>query len=143
MLRFTTFDYNDIRRHGEEAYPNECCGILLGTPDGKARRVQSVLRCNNCADEPQTCYQIDGRDLARAQREARDRGLAIIGFYHSHPDHPAIWSPSDLEGAHWIGCSYVITSVERAKAVRTNSFALTGSREDDKAMIEEPVVIEA
>ena len=76
------------------------------------------------------------------QREARERDLDIVGFYHSHPDHPAQWSQTDLNEAHWIGCSYVITSVEQGKAALTNSFALTGSREEDKALVDEEIVIE-
>jgi proteasome lid subunit RPN8/RPN11 len=68
--------------------------------------------------------------------------LDIVGFYHSHPDHPARWSATDFDEAHWIGCSYVITSVETGKAVLTNSFALTGTSEDDKALVDEVIEVE-
>ena len=106
MLNLQASDYDKIRRHGEETYPNECCGILVGTSEGGIRSVRSVVRCNNVrTDSSQTHYHIDPRELVRAQREARESGLDIIGFYHSHPDHPAQWSPTDLEQAHWIGCS--------------------------------------
>jgi proteasome lid subunit RPN8/RPN11 len=141
MLKLQASDYDKIRRHGEETYPNECCGILVGTSEGDVRTVRSAIRCNNVrADSPQTRYDIDPRDLVRTQREATRR-LDIVGFYHSHPDHPAQWSPTDLEEAHWIGCSYVITAVESGKATQTNSFALTGSREEDKALVEEEVLL--
>ena len=144
MLNLQPSDYDKIRRHGEETYPNECCGILVGTSEGDIRSVRSVVRCDNVrTDSSQTHYHIDPRQLVRSQREARESGLDIIGFYHSHPDHPAQWSPTDLEQAHWIGCSYVITSVENGKAAQTNSFALSGSREEDKALAEEEVMLAA
>ena len=55
-----------------------------------------------------------------------------MGFYHSHPDHPALWSPTDLAEAHWLGSSYVITSVAGGAAAETRSFDLAGSGEEDK-----------
>ncbi len=142
MLKFLESDYAEIRRHGEETYPHECCGILLGTSEGEVRVVCASIRCGNTrTDSPQNRYNIDPRDLVRAQREANERGLDIVGFYHSHPDHPARWSQTDFEEAHWIGCSYVITSVEKGKAVQTNSFALTGTTEEDKALVEEEIAV--
>jgi len=142
MLKFTASDYDEIRRHGEETYPDECCGILLGTVDGGTRIVRSIVRCRNTrTDAPQQRYHIDPRELVRAQRDGRDRGLEVIGFYHSHPDHPARPSPTDLEEAHWIGCSYAITTVEKGRATVTASFVLTGSTEEDKAFAEEKIVV--
>jgi proteasome lid subunit RPN8/RPN11 len=143
MLRFKSSDYDEIRRHGEDTYPHECCGILLGTADGNVRTVQAVIRCNNTrTDSPHNRYHIDPCELVRAQREAHERGIDIVGFYHSHPDHPPRWSQTDFNEAHWIGCSYVITSVEQGRAAITNSFALTGDTEEDKAMVDEEVVVE-
>ena len=142
MLKFSQSDYAEIRHHGEETYPHECCGILLGTSEGEVRTVRASIRCGNTrTDSPQNRYNIDPRELVRAQREAHERGLDIVGFYHSHPDHPARWSQTDFEEAHWIGCSYVITSVEKGKAAQTNSFALTGTTEEDKALVQEEVVV--
>jgi proteasome lid subunit RPN8/RPN11 len=74
--------------------------------------------------------------LVRIQREALLAGQDIVGFYHSHPDHPAQWSSTDLDEAHWTGCSYVITSVEKGHAVLTNSFLLLGE-EDEKRLEDE------
>jgi proteasome lid subunit RPN8/RPN11 len=141
LLKITSEDYEALRRHGEETYPHECCGILLGRMDDDGiRTVTSVARCGNTRnDSPQNRYRIDDRELIRIQREGRERGEDIIGFYHSHPDHPARWSPTDLEEAHWIGSSYVITSVEKGKAVLTNSFELSGSDEADKRLVDEIV----
>jgi proteasome lid subunit RPN8/RPN11 len=110
--------------------------------DGDERSVKAVVRCGNTReDSPQNRYNIDPRELVRIQREARERGLDIVGFYHSHPDHPARWSPTDLEEAHWIGCSYVITSVERGRAAQTNSFLLSGENEERKRFEEEDLAI--
>ena len=128
-----------LRKHGEESYPHECCGILVGTFSDDGNRVHSVVRCGNTrSDSPHNRYQIDPIDLLRAQREASDAGLEIVGFYHSHPDHPARWSSTDLAEAHWTGCSYVITSVEQGKAVLTNSFLLVED-EQGKRFEDEPI----
>lgn len=143
MLKLRQIDYDEIRRHGEETYPHECCGVLLGAiATDDTREVQATVRCGNTRiDSPQNRYNIDPRELVRVQREARERDLDIVGFYHSHPDHPALWSPTDFAEAHWIGCSYVITSVEKGKAALTNSFALTGTTEEDKALVDEEIVV--
>jgi proteasome lid subunit RPN8/RPN11 len=143
MLKLRPADYDEIRRHGEETYPHECCGVLLGVIGDDWREVRATVRCGNTRiDSPQNRYNIDPRELVRVQREARERDLDIVGFYHSHPDHPARWSPTDFQEAHWIGCSYVITSVEHGRAEQTNSFALTGATEEDKALVDEPIVVE-
>lgn len=140
MLKISSSDYTAIRRHGEETYPQECCGILIGTIERDTRSVLRTIRCKNIhTDSPQTRYEIDPRELMRAQREAHERGLDVVGFYHSHPDHPAQWSPTDLEEAHWIGCSYVITNVDNGIATETSSFALTGRTEEDKGLQEEEI----
>ncbi len=140
MLRIRCADYGALRQHGEETYPYECCGVLLGQMDGDIRSVSSVVRCGNTrTDSPQNRYNIDPKELVRIQRLGRERGEDIIGFYHSHPDHPARWSSTDLAEAHWFGCSYVITSVEEGKAVLTNAFELTGSDETDKKLADEKI----
>ena len=142
MLKLARSHYDALRQHGEETYPHECCGVLLGRVDDDARVVTSIARCGNTRDDsPQNRYNIDPKELIRIQREARERGEDIVGFYHSHPDHPPRWSPTDLAEAHWFGCSYVITSVEKGKAAVTNSFELTGSEEDDKQFVGEKVEV--
>jgi proteasome lid subunit RPN8/RPN11 len=142
MLKLTQYAYELIRHHGEETYPHECCGVLLGRMNGDGRVVTSVARCGNTrTDSPQNRYHIDPRELVRIQREGRERDEDILGFYHSHPDHPARWSQTDLAEAHWFGCSYVITSVEKGQAVTTNSFLLDGVGEEDKQLVDEPIVV--
>jgi len=140
MLAIRQAELDALRRHGEETYPHECCGVMLGRMDGDERVVEAVSRAGNTrADSPHNRYNIDPRELVRIQRESRERSLDIVGFYHSHPDHPARWSQTDLTEAHWVGCSYVITSVEKGRAAATNSFALEGSGEDDKHFTDEQI----
>ena len=130
--------YDQLRRHGEESYPHECCGVLQGEFDevgGKA--VKAVVPCGNTrTDSPANRYRISPSELLRIQREALLAGHDIVGFYHSHPDHPAQWSATDLAEAHWTGCSYVITSVEKGRAVLTNSFLLL-DQEEAKHFVDE------
>jgi proteasome lid subunit RPN8/RPN11 len=144
MLKITQKDYDDIRRHGEETYPQECCGVLLGRfADDGSRLVTSTMRCGNTrTDSAHNRYNIDPRELVRIQRQGREHGQDIVGFYHSHPDHPARWSATDFAEAHWIGSSYVITSVEKGKAEVTNSFELSGADESDKHFSDEPIIVE-
>jgi proteasome lid subunit RPN8/RPN11 len=142
MLRISQTDYDSIQRHGEETYPHECCGVLLGRFEDDARVVMRAARCGNTrTDSAHDRYHIDPKELIQIQREGRERGEEILGFYHSHPDHPARWSVTDLAEAHWIGCSYVITSVEKGKAAITNSFELTGTDEADKKFVDEQVAV--
>ena len=142
MLKISKSTRDSLRQHGEQTYPHECCGAMLGAiePDGTIT-VTAIARCGNTrTDSPQNRYNIDPRELMNIQRDALKAGVDIVGFYHSHPDHPARWSPTDLAEAHWIGCSYVITSVDQGHANITNSFRLMGSEEQRYFEDEEIVV---
>src|SRR5690349_5613848 len=144
MVKLPKSLLEEIRAHAEEVYPHECCGILLGLMnfESNEREATLAIRCGNmCSDSPENRYSIDPRELIAAQQLARERGEDIIGFYHSHPDHPPRWSPTDFAEAHWIGCSYVITSVNQGKADVTKSFALRGTTEEDKYFEQEPIAI--
>lgn len=133
--------YDAIRAHGEETYPNECCGAMLGRPDANGWNVVESIRAGNTrTDSAHNRYNIAPLELVRIQRSAREKGLEIAGFYHSHPDHPAQWSPTDFAEAHWLGCSYVITSVAQGNATETNAFLLVGTTEEDKRF--EPQLIQ-
>ena len=144
MLRIAYADYEALRAHGEETYPNECCGVLLGKNiAGEGNHVQQIVRAGNTrTDSAHNRYNIAPQELVKIQRQARSLGLDIVGFYHSHPDHPAQWSKTDFAEAHWLGCSYIITSVEQGKAVTTNSFLLLGTGEDDKKFEDEAIQID-
>ena len=142
MLRISQSQYDALRAHGEETYPHECCGALLGRFEGDDRVVKSVVRCGNTRDDsPQNRYHIAPAELVKIQREGRAQGWDIVGFYHSHPDHPAQWSQTDFAEAHWIGCSYVITSVQHGKATVTNAFLLTGDVEENKRFADEEIQV--
>ena len=143
MLRLRFADYEALRAHGEETYPHECCGIMLGMHDGDGNIVKQLIRAGNTrTDSAHNRYHIAPEELIRAQREGRKAGLDIIGFYHSHPDHPAQWSPTDFAEAHWFGCSYVITAIEQGRAKVTNSFLLKGASEDEKSFDDEALEID-
>ncbi|HEY0795372.1 MAG TPA: M67 family metallopeptidase [Acidisarcina sp.] len=155
LLTLTEATYQAIREHGEETYPNECCGILLGhahaAPAPGAPRdpptrelptnevIEAIRAGNTRTDSAHNRYNIAPQELVRAQREAREKGLDIVGFYHSHPDHPAHWSSTDFAEAHWLGCSYIITAIEKGKATTTNSFLLTGPSEEEKQFHPQPI----
>ena len=138
--------YEQLRAHGEETYPYECCGIMLGKLGEDGIEVSSLLRAGNTrTDSAHNRYHIDPRELIAAQREGRKLGMEIVGFYHSHPDHPAMWSSTDFAEAHWFGCSYVITAVSGNKqtgnATVTNSFLLNGTSEEDKTLEAQPITV--
>jgi proteasome lid subunit RPN8/RPN11 len=133
VLQINKAIYEAIRSHGEETYPHECCGVLLGRQTADGWFIETSVRAGNTrTDSAHNRYQIAPVELVKIEREARQQGLSIGGFYHSHPDHPAQWSPTDFAEAHWLGCSYVITAVARGKATVTHSFLLDGATEEDK-----------
>ena len=148
MLKLSESVYNTLREHGEETYPHECCGVLLGRSVQNAdnldiNTVEDAVRAGNTrTDAAHNRYHIAPQELIKIQRQGRERGLDIVGFYHSHPDHPAQWSKTDFEEAHWLGCSYVITAVANGVAQQTNSFLLTGTNEDDKSFKDETIQVE-
>ncbi len=109
-----------IEAHGAEGYPDEICGIMLGAQADHV--VTEVRRARNIiVERSQDRYEIDPRDHIRIQREADATGLDIVGYYHSHPDHPAQASLFDTERA-WSGYVYVIVSIQGGKPVDANAF---------------------
>jgi len=143
MIHIAYKHYEALRAHGEETYPHECCGVLLGKSEADGNHVYEIVRAGNTrTDSAHNRYNIAPIELVKIQRQARGLGYDIIGFYHSHPDHPAQWSKTDFAEAHWMGCSYIITSVEKGASKITNSFLLTGTGEDDKAFQDEGITIE-
>jgi proteasome lid subunit RPN8/RPN11 len=104
--------------------------------------MESIRAGNTRTDSAHNRYHIAPIELVRIQRVARDKGLKIAGFYHSHPDHPAQWSTTDFAEAHWLGCSYVIIAVSQGNATDTNSFLLAGAIEEDKRFEQQAIEIE-
>jgi len=142
ILHMTRAVYEQIRAHGEETYPNECCGVLLGHSTPKCWTVEMAVPAGNTrTDSAHNRYQIAPLELVKIERDASRQGLGIAGFYHSHPDHPAHWSTTDLAEAHWLGCSYVITAVAKGHATATNSFLLAGSTEEEKRFEQERIEV--
>src|SRR5262245_46420939 len=101
-----------IRRHGEETYPNECCGALVGAPG----QVTDAVALPNTTDEgPRRRFLVRPSDYRLAEQRARELGADLLGFYHSHPDHPARPSQFDLDHA-WPTFAYVIVAVAAGTA---------------------------
>jgi proteasome lid subunit RPN8/RPN11 len=126
-----------IRRHGEQTYPEECGGLLLGVPDGEVRVIHEALPLTNTRpDSRHNRVELSPLDYARAEREAAKRGLGVWGYYHSHPDHPAIPSGFDLQHAPFIEWSYLIVSVRDGKAAEVRAWTV---REDRSQFDEEEI----
>lgn len=146
ILRLPRAAFEDLRAHGEQIYPRECCGALLGKPllgksGSEGWRIEALVRATNArADFAR--YEIAPAELVRIAQEARSRGLEIAGFYHSHPDHPAQWSATDLAEAHWLGASYVITEVAEGKATLTRAWLLAGTCEEEKRFEAQEIRVE-
>ncbi|HUN62330.1 MAG TPA: M67 family metallopeptidase [Candidatus Sulfotelmatobacter sp.] len=127
-----------IRAHGVETYPHESCGALIGRDGakGKPREILEVLPLVNRRDDsPRNRFSVSTRDVIAAEREAQARGLSVVGWYHSHPDHSA--KPSEFDREHaWPWYSYIIVSVEKGVAREMRSWQL---REDRAEYLEEEV----
>jgi proteasome lid subunit RPN8/RPN11 len=123
-LRVSEGLLGEIRRHGEGAYPAECCGALVGrvSPSGTKEVVRLAPAVNRRTDDPHR-YLIAPDDLRRLESELRLEGLEIVGYYHSHPDHPAVPSGYDTEHA-WPWYSYLIVRVERGRGREAASWVL-------------------
>jgi proteasome lid subunit RPN8/RPN11 len=126
----------EIRRAGERAYPAECCGVLGGRVNELKEVVQLAPVVNRRTDDPHR-YLISPDDLLRITRELRRSDLEVLGYYHSHPDHPAEPSAFDSEHA-WPWYSYVIVRVDRGRAGEMTSWVL---EEDCTAMHQEPLQV--
>jgi proteasome lid subunit RPN8/RPN11 len=126
-LRLSGAVADEIRRHGESAYPAECCGALVGRSDGSAKEVLRLSPAvNRRTDDPHR-YLIAPDDLRRLEAEVRAAGLEIVGYYHSHPDHPAVPSAFDTEHA-WPWYSYLIVQIHRGRGADMGSWVLDDER---------------
>jgi proteasome lid subunit RPN8/RPN11 len=114
-----------IEAEGSAAYPNECCGILVGRDVDGRRLVERLVEGRNVfeADEQYHRFSIDPRQQMKAEREAEADGKVVLGFYHSHPDHPARPSEYDREHA-WPFYSYVIVAIAKGKPADMTSWVL-------------------
>ena len=123
-LRLNAQVHAAIRAHGSETYPNECCGALIGR-DGT---VTETLALPNTTDEgPRRRFMVRPQDYREAEQRASQTGGELLGFYHSHPDHPAKPSQYDLDHA-WPFFSYVIVSVRDGVSEDMTSWRLREDR---------------
>jgi proteasome lid subunit RPN8/RPN11 len=119
-----------IRGHGASDYPNETCGALLGLDGKDGREVRMLFPLTNRRDDsPRNRFSVTADDVRAAERAAKEAGVEVVGWYHSHPDHPA--RPSDYDRDHaWPWYSYVIVSVAAGKPQDMTSWLLA----DDRSM---------
>jgi proteasome lid subunit RPN8/RPN11 len=125
-LRLAGALVDQIRRTGEQAYPAECCGVLVGRANPVREVERLVPVANRRTDDPHR-YLISPDDLRRVAAELSGSGLEVLGFYHSHPDHAAAPSRFDLEHA-WPWYSYVIVRVDGGRAAELMSWRLENDR---------------
>jgi proteasome lid subunit RPN8/RPN11 len=113
-----------VAAHAREASPAECCGVLLGAAD----RIFETVRARNLSDDPNR-FVIDPQDHIAARRDARVRGLQVVGFYHSHPHSEPSPSAADIAEASYDGCLYLIVSLVSEPAARLFQMNAGGPRE--------------
>lgn len=142
-LKMSTEIAEKIRQHGAETYPHECCGALLGRDSAEtgagaaaggvdlpAREILALFPLVNRRDDsPHNRFSLTADDVRAAEKAARERGLDLVGWYHSHPDHPARPSQYDREHA-WPWYSYIIVSVASGKPQEMTSWRLADDRSD-------------
>ena len=111
MIKIAEAQLQEIREHGVRDYPYECCGLLLGRFAENGKVVCETYPISNAREESakRNRFLITPEELMRGERYARDNDLEVVGFYHSHPDSPAVPSNYDLEHA-WPTYSYIIVS---------------------------------
>ena len=133
-------DLELIQAEGEAHFPEECCGFLFGTSAGESRDVIEVHPIRNAQDENRARrFLITPEQFRNAEAYATERGFELIGFYHTHPDHPAV--PSDFDREHALPFySYVILSVRKGAAAELRSWQLELER---NGYMEEQVNIKA
>lgn len=141
MLRLSKAVYEQIASHGSASYPNEGCGLLLGTAEDGRNTVLAARSLRNVwpveSEKPER-FRIAEDDWRDVELEAISEGLDVVGIFHSHPDHPPVASPRDLAWASWPGYSYLITQVIDGRPTISRSWQLAADR---SGFIEEDVVI--
>lgn len=141
MIRIGQEYIDGIKKHGEQDYPYECCGIVLGKfGEDQTKLVNHLLPISNSREEQarHNRFLITSEDILKGELYARKHHLDVLGFYHSHPDHPAAPSAFDLEHA-WPSYSYLIVSVAKGKAEDLTSWELKNDRSafDSETIIKE------
>ena len=117
MITIANEQLNEIREHGVRDHPYECCGLLLGRFTAEGKVVKETYPISNAREESakRNRFLIEPEELMRGEKYARDHDLEVVGFYHSHPDSPAVPSQYDLDHA-WPTYSYIIVSTRADEA---------------------------
>ena len=136
-LKIGSGDVDLINDHAVEAYPEECAGALVGIDNGGVRVVVDVWRAENTHEEERSSrFLIEPLTIKKFEEQAEERDMGLLGFYHSHPDHPA--EPSEYDREHaWPGYSYVIASVSGANVEEMRSWSL----KDDRSGYDEETIV--
>lgn len=129
MIEFDEAHSQAMRAHGERDYPFECCGLMLGRFDDGRKKVVETYPISNAREEAakRNRFLIRPDELMRGEKYAREKGLDVVGFYHSHPDDVAVPSQYDLEHA-WPTYSYIVIAVEKGQAVDLRSWEMESDR---------------
>jgi proteasome lid subunit RPN8/RPN11 len=122
MISIERQPWREMVNHAQATYPNECCGAMIGTIDGNTKTVIHALALDNASAGPQAArYELRPEDLLRADREAREHKMDLIGIYHSHPDCDAYFSETDLKNScPWY--SFVVLSIQSGRFHHANSW---------------------
>ena len=122
MIHIETEPWSAMVAHAQRTYPNECCGAMLGTIDGETKKVSEAIALENAfAGVQAERYELRPEDLLAADKAARDRGMDLIGIYHSHPDCDAYFSTTDLKNScPWY--SFVVLSIRKGDFHHANSW---------------------
>ncbi len=122
MIRIEPDAWAAMVAHARQAYPNECCGAMIGTNGGSAKQVRVAMPLENAFEGVQaTRYELRPQDLLAAEKAAREQNMDVIGIYHSHPDCDAYFSETDLKNScPWY--SFVVLSIQRGEFHHANSW---------------------
>jgi proteasome lid subunit RPN8/RPN11 len=136
-LKIGRGDVENIHRHARETYPEECAGAIVGMDTGEIKIVTDVWPAENThEDERSRRFLIEPLQIKKFEEQADERDMDLLGFYHSHPDHPA--EPSEYDREHaWPGWSYVIASVGEDEVKDTRSWLL----KDDRSSYDEEEIV--
>jgi proteasome lid subunit RPN8/RPN11 len=140
MIELSEETHRRIEYHGEQTYPEECCGILLGFDHDGARHIEEMVEIDNSQDENRRRrFFITPDQYRQAEQTAAELHMDLLGFYHSHPDHPAIPSAFDKEHAlPWF--AYVIVSIQAGRAAGMAVWQLS---EDRSRFLQKEIVVKA
>lgn len=136
-MKITDAQLKQIYAHAGKTYPHECFGFLVGVFEGGGW-VHQVVRGTNLNTERADRFQMDPKEFVGVEKQADNKGLNVIGFYHSHPDWPAIPSQTDITWA-WEGSYYLIVSMHQERPLNTGVWSLT--KEGPKRFVQESLEI--